>query len=583
MRKYLRDIDGVMGRRVLAIVLGISFLITSLEAASISAVVPALGIILGKGVPGFAADIFKSIGIGSATSQSLIIMLIVAGVFLARGAFLSMATWMQSSLVFNVQRTLSDRLFKSFMNAKFERITTIASSTVIRTSTTELANIILGGLLPLAALMSELAIVVGSVLVLFVVEPFAALVLLLAVFVLTLPIVWLNRRRLGALGKSRHTMEEDRVRLAQELVSGIREIKVYGLKEQLLELITSTNERYSKVMVYINFLQNFPRVYFETMGVCALLLTCSLQLGLGRSSQDVLMFLSLAAFAAFRTLPSIAKILSSLQAVRFFHPSITAYRGLIEYLDEDAMKVETRTIISENSSVNLKLVDAGYKYPDCHTWIFNGVSFTLNAGQFVGLTGPSGVGKSTMLDCLIGLRSTTTGEVKITHGNNNNIGVVKIAYVPQVPVILEGTIGRNIVLGNKGEQEPDNDSPLLKEALAMSGLDIVMKKGGLTLSSYVVEGGRNLSGGQRQRLALARALYLQADILVLDEATSALDAESERKIFEDIRKNNANKIIIMVAHRTELLKFCDSIINFSPIDGVSVIKIEFLQNDYGYN
>ena len=572
MRDYLRDIRRVINPRTLTVLLLISLFITVLEVASISAVVPTIGIILGEGVPIGLDSALRLLGINSPNLQSLLLTLFVALIFLARGALLSGAIWLQSRLVFKTQSQLSDNLFVRFMNARFDRVTGIATSKVVRTSTTELANVTLGCLLPLAALMSELAMIIGSILVLLAVEPIAAVSLLVAVFVLSFPILWLNRRRLGRLGRTRHDMEDDRVRLAQELVAGIREIKVYGLREQFASVVTKTNESYSQVMIRLNFLQNLPRIYFETLGVCALLITCAVQLSLGRNNRDVLMFLTLAAFAAFRTLPSVAKLLSNWQAIRFYRPSLAAYVELIDLLEQDNKSNESLVdgvSVNPLKRIHIQMRDAAYRHSDHGSWIFKDLDLDLRAGEFIGLVGPSGVGKSTLLDCLIGLRTPTLGGIKVMENDTDRLIDYRVGYVPQTPVILEGSIGRNITLGQKGSTDPTADDPLIVDALFISGFDVVMRDGGFSLSSHVTEGGRNLSGGQRQRLALARALYRNADILVLDEATSALDADSERSIFAGIKARAADKIVIMVTHRTELLSFCHATLTLQP-EGVSI-------------
>jgi len=578
MRAYLADVRKVVSRRTLTALLLMSLFITALEAASISAVIPAVGVILGDGLPPQVAAAMGRIGLESASTQVLALTFFVAVVFLLRGVLLSAATYLQSKLVFSTQQGLSSELFTQYMSARFESVTDVASSTLVRTSTTELANVTLGVLLPMAALASEAALIVGCLLVLLTVQPGAAVTLLVAALALSAPIFWLNRRRLSRLGQTRHDMEDDRVRLAQELVGGVREIKVYDLKAQLEDVIARTNASYSQVMTRINFLQNFPRIYFETLGVCALLVTCAIQLSLGRSSREVVMFLTVSAFAAFRALPSVAKLLAQLQALRFYRPSLTSYLDLMARLaptearPEAAVDDPQRQCDVPARQVRIIANGASYRHAEDGPWIFDNVNLDLGSGEIVGLTGPSGVGKSTLLDCLIGLRVVTCGDLRVLDAETGAPVRCRIAYVPQTPVMLDGTIGRNITLRPKGSTEPAASDELIVEALRISGLDVVMQGRGLSLNSRVVEGGRNLSGGQRQRLALARALYRQADILILDEATSALDAQAERRVFDSLRAAGSRQLVIMVTHRTELLSYCDATIDLQTGSTVRVTR-----------
>lgn len=573
MKGYLADIKRVVRPRTLVVLMLISLLTTVLEAASISAVIPAMSVILGDALPPPLAAAMATIGIASTSAQVIALSIAVALIFLLRGLILSGVVYLQSRLVFKTQQRLSTELFMRFMTARFESVTEIASSRLIRTSTTELANLTLGVLLPLATLISEMALISGSLLVLFGIQPQAAIMLLLAALLLTTPIVWINRRLLGHLGQVRHDMEDERVRLAHELVGGIREIKVYDLKAQLDDVITRTTSAYVHVMTRINFLQNFPRIYLETLGVCALLVTCAVQLGIGRSREEVVTFLTVSAFAAFRALPSIAKVLAQWQALRFYRPALTSYLELIERLEQAPELSRTHPVTDGSGpvrSIRIVATQAAYRYSSDAADIFASVDLDLRSGEVVGLTGPSGVGKSTLLDCLIGLRNVTSGDLRLLDVATNEPLQCRVAYVPQTPVIFDSTIGRNITLTRNSTTDSHEHDAEMTEALALSGFDAVMNTRGLSQNSHVVEGGRNLSGGQRQRLALSRALYRHADILVLDEATSALDAESERQIFDNIRHRNAKQLVIMVTHRPELLAYCDVTVRLQPGGCVNV-------------
>jgi ABC-type multidrug transport system fused ATPase/permease subunit len=561
MTAYLAEIRQVVHSRTLTALLAMSLLVTVLEAASISAVIPAMAVILGDTLPASVATAMQALGIGSPTMQVMALSGGVALVFLLRGVLLGLITWLQSRIVFRTQARLSGELFARFMTARFERLTDIASASLVRASTTELSNLTLGVLLPLVAFVSEAALIAGSLMVLLAVQPRAALTLLAVTVVLTAPLVLFNRRRLGQLGQTRHDMEDDRVRLAQEVVGGVREIHVYDLKSQIADAVERTNASYAHVMTRINFLTNLPRIYLETLGVCALLVTCAIQLALGRSGQEVVMFLTMSAFAAFRALPSVAKLLAQWQALRFYRPSLASYLGLMARLEPapaSTFAADTRPEPLPGRRFRVSARRAGYRHAADSPEIFSGMDFELESGQIVGLTGPSGAGKSTLLDCLIGLRHVTAGELRVLDARSGTPLQCRIAYVPQTPVMLDGTLGRNITLAPKGAPEPSATDPRLADALALSGLDQLMRERGLTLASRVVEGGRNLSGGQRQRLALARALHREADILILDEATSALDADAERRILDGIRARDSGQLVIMVTHRTELLAFCDT-------------------------
>ena len=548
---------------------------TVLEATSVSAVIPAIGLIVGGDVPGVVSRGLATVGIANHDLQKVVLLVVIAAVFLARGAFLSLIMFVQSRITFNAQKRLSSLLFARFLSARFERVTEVASSTLVRTSTTELANITHGVLLPISILASEVALVLGSLLVLFSLQPWAALGLMLSTTAVALPIVRLNRKRLGHLGQTRLDMEDNRVRLAQEMAAGIREVKVYQLEQQLQAAIDETNGVYARVLTRINFLQNFPRVYFETTGIALLLVICAYQLARGTSPTAILMFLTVAGLAAFRALPSVAKVLAQLQALRFYRPSLTAFLALMDELqaEQRATPSSDEAPVSQAPAsirgIRVELSDAAYHHAPDSPDIFAGATLTLRSGEVVGLVGPSGVGKSTLLDCLIGLRELTDGQVCVRDEATGATVSPRVSYVPQNPVMMDATVWHNIVLSR--DERPTETPPRLAEALRISGFGSLMASRQLSLQSRVVEGGRNLSGGQRQRLALTRALNREADILVLDEATSALDKDAEQAIIEAVRAHQNAQLVIVVTHRAELLRYCDKVIQMEPGGRIEVL------------
>jgi ATP-binding cassette subfamily C protein len=452
----------------------------------------------------------------------------------------------------------------------------VSTSTIARSSTVELSNVTLGVLLPLALLCSELALVAGALVVLLAMQPSAAAVLLVMTTLISLPVFVLNRKRLSLLGTRRHALEDERARFAQETTGGIREVKVYGMEQQMLDSLGNLNRTYATVMTRVNFLQNFPRIYFEAAGLCALLVICGVELYHEIPPAQILTFLVLAGFVAFRALPSVAKILSQLQSLRFYRPSLANFAALLEELGHPAEPQATglagaamapwdvSSAVSTGTRLCIEAVGAAYAYGTAAPPVFVDASFCLHAGQLVGLVGASGAGKSTLLDCIIGLRELTAGSISICDERTGQQIRPQVSYVPQTPVVFDGSVWRNLTLAPNEPQDVPPCPPSMTSALQTTGFADLMQARGLDLASRITESGRNLSGGQRQRLALSRALLRRGDVLILDEATSALDTSSEERIYEAIRRDAGDAIVILVTHRPELLKLCDQIIEIQP-------------------
>ena len=184
------------------------------------------------------------------------------------------------------------------------------------------------------------------------------------------------------------------------------------------------------------------------------------------------------------------------------------------------------------------------------------MSFEIKQGETIGVIGPSGTGKSTLVKIILGFIKPTKGEILY---NNTNKKIQNISsYIPQEIFILRGTVRENIILTNIKNKKTDNQ---IWSSLKRSGLYDFIKSKKEKLNFNIGDDGKNLSGGQKQRIAIARAIFHQKEIIVLDEATSSLDIKKENKILYDLQKNKTlTKIII--SHKKNIKNYCDKVIEF---------------------
>jgi ABC-type bacteriocin/lantibiotic exporter with double-glycine peptidase domain len=235
---------------------------------------------------------------------------------------------------------------------------------------------------------------------------------------------------------------------------------------------------------------------------------------------------------------------------------------LIEELQEidELSKLETKIDTNHlGFSPTVELSDLEFKYITSKVLTINKISIQISSGNFIGFVGPSGGGKSTLVDLILGLLTPSSGSITIS--DLSPIDAIKkwpgsIGYVPQDVFIENSTVKENICLGFDPKTVSDE---LVWDALKLADLSEFIERLDGQLSYRISDAGKNLSGGQRQRLGIARALLTKPKIVIFDEATSALDDETENRVSESILKLTGECTVIFIAHRLSVVRSADMI------------------------
>jgi ABC-type multidrug transport system fused ATPase/permease subunit len=280
----------------------------------------------------------------------------------------------------------------------------------------------------------------------------------------------------------------------------------------------------------------------------------------GSRIDEFLPTLTIYAFGAYRLLPTLQKIFRAIAGIKYHIPIIeNLYKDFIQLpdgkilIDEDVARMEiTRTISFKN-------ID--FRYKNTHRNIINNQSITIEANTSIALVGPTGCGKTTFADILLGLLEPQAGkiyidDVEINDSNRKN-WQKNLGYVPQSIYLTDDTIRNNIAFGISPEKI--NEDSIVKAAQLANIHNFIMNELENGYDTIIGERGIRLSGGQRQRIGIARAVYHDPSVLILDEATSALDTLTENAIMDAIKNIRYKKTIIMIAHRITTVKNCDII------------------------
>ena len=284
----------------------------------------------------------------------------------------------------------------------------------------------------------------------------------------------------------------------------------------------------------------------------------------GHPLESMIPTLSLLGVATIRLIPSFNLLSGTVSMMRSSYVSfnlvVKELEKLKKYDDFDNQKTSNnlkREDLELKQAIEIKNVC--FEYPESSKKIIKDISFNIKLGNFIGIIGSTGAGKSTLVDMILGLLEPSAGLISVDNKNintNHTSWQSQIGYIPQDIYILDDSIRRNVAFGipdNEINEEKINQSLKLAQ---LSNFILDLPQG---LDTVVGNRGIRLSGGQRQRLGIARALYRNSKILILDEATSSLDVETEKKIIEDIENLSGSYTVIIVTHRLTTIKNCDNV------------------------
>ena len=346
-----------------------------------------------------------------------------------------------------------------------------------------------------------------------------------------------------------------RIKRLQEGFGGIKEIKVFNLEKFFLEKYFYTVNTLAKVYKFTYVIQRLPKLYFETMAVIAIVLVTYFLAKNTNNLVEILPLLGIYAGAAFKLLPSANRILNTFNVFKFSQNSVSV---ILEELNEEQSDLIDNSSKKITNKVNkIKFQNVSFKYENREKYLFRNINFEIEAGKKIFITGKTGAGKSTLINLILGLLKTSSGEILIDKKNISEIQkkwLSEIGYVPQNVFLFDDSIKENIILSKK--KEPI-DVEWLNKVLQISQCNEFIDKLPQTLETKVGEKGYNLSGGQKQRIGIARAIYRKPSILIFDESTNSLDNLIEKQVLEAIFRNLKNTSLIMISHKEELINYFD--------------------------
>jgi ABC-type multidrug transport system fused ATPase/permease subunit len=357
-------------------------------------------------------------------------------------------------------------------------------------------------------------------------------------------------------------------------IKALKEIRVLSKEEFFTKKLSISALKIYKTQKISSLISDSPRYVFEFFVVSSALTTFLILSFKESDFKDYLPTLGVFLLAGLRLLPSFSLITSSLSRIGYTQYGVKKVCEDLELYSQNTSVVKKKIQNKIKKFESIKLEDVSFNYNNSSKLIFKNINFSIYRNSCIGIVGDSGIGKTTLVDLLLGLIKPKNGKIfvnNISINDETKILLSKIAYLPQEPIILDEDIKTNVTL--KIETKKINNNKILK-ALKKANLIDFINKLPKKLETVIGEGGIRLSGGQNKRLALARAFYHGREIIIMDEATSSLDIINENYIAEQIKYLKGKITIIIISHQKNILKYCDKIYKIEN-KNINLIKNNF--------
>ncbi len=478
-------------------------------------------------------------------------LIVLCFVFFLKFCFSLLLNYQQFKYSMQLQSDISKELISKYLLMPYEKYFKLKSSEVLRNVMINTNRFIAGVMLPIIYLTSEFLIIFGISLILFTQIGLSSLSIIFVFAFFGIIYVSFSKKTIKRLGNSRSTIDENIIKFSGEALKGIREIKLNEVEKYYLNFFRNIFDKNAKIMSNFFTFQAAPRLGVEVILVFFLAITMFIFVLKDFETSKIITTLGLFTVAAIRLIPSINKIITSQQNIRFNH---IAMNTIINDLKESNNQTDDKKdLLKFNDTIEIKNLNFFY---DKNNQVLNDINLSISKGEKIGIVGKTGSGKSTLVDIISGLITSYKGFILIDNKKfdpNTSKWGRDFAYVSQNSFLFNESLKFNITFNDMPNYEQ------IEKILKIVEMDKYVDNLSENLDTIVGENAINLSGGQIQRIGLARALYNEPKILILDEAFSAMDMDTEAKVLKNIFENYRDMTIINIAHKGVSLNQCERI------------------------
>lgn len=507
-------------------------------------------------------DWLKTIGITTARELVIYGALLLILIYIMKNSYLIYFHYIKQKFVSNRGVYLQDRIFRAYMTSPYTFYLSRNSAELLRNVTAEVGKIINGTLMPFMEITLQATMFVFIMGTLLYMEPLITVVTMVLLGGGGYVFLRFTQKKTRQYGKDDREARKRMNKTVLQGLGGFKDARVLNREKMFLMEYTRNAEISKHANVYQSVIKKLPRPIIETLMVIGILAITLIMVLEGRSFSTIIPILTLFGAAAVKLMPVLNNSIGQITTIRYSAYSVYAVYDDLKLLEGTFSQFRQKVLASTEKlplEEQIELKSVTYNYPESEEHAVRDISLTIPRGNAIAFVGPSGAGKTTLVDIILGLLVPQKGTIEVDgkdiyddiRGWMKNIG-----YIPQSIYLLDDSIRRNIAFGIP---EGEVDEEKLRNAIRAAQLDELIERLPKREHTIVGERGVRLSGGQQQRIGIARALYDNPQVLIMDEATSALDNITEKYVIEAIEKLRGDRTIIMIAHRLTTVRNCDTI------------------------
>ncbi len=529
-----------------------------LEFVGISLIYPILLLVLEPQTitnNSYIQHIVQIFDIQQAIMLSVILGILTVCLFITKDIIMILFIYLQNRFIVKWKNDINNRIMQNYIYAPYENIQAIKNHDKIYDVTTLTSNVFEIFVMRFFILISN-SIIVFLILSLIIIQfRFAAIIVscLIVLGLFLLNKIFKDKTTKLAPEMVKYSILNNSAVI--ENINSLKEIRIFGAEQHFLDKFKKIQKRNNEIITENSFYSSIPPYVIEIFMILVLVILAIFAAYQNLDNHYVIIAdYGLLVTIAIRIAPLLNRIQTAMNNIRFAKNSASLIVDKYESgILDNVIKIQRNTD-KINFSNEIVFEHVSFNYKNCSEKVLRDVSFKIKRGEFVGILGLSGAGKSTVANIIMGLLNVTSGNFKIDKININEENIYGlrdiVGYVAQEINIINSDYRENVAFG----EENINDKRVIEVLEQAQLLKMVEEKGGIY--AKVSE----LSQGQKQRLMIARALYRNPEIIIFDEATSSLDVVTENEIVEMLTKLKGEKTIIGITHRLSTVKKCDKLL-----------------------